>query len=290
MIFSRRITIKSSYIDIVLGRLRTDDIYNQLTIYPKSFHRSFALAQQASMLYVCLFFAPYSLHQQTAVMREIVDKYFPDNWVVPIYMGYNVNLAESWEHFKAAKMALNNTLEQGNVKSYTHSFANALADLHKSTVNLLKEGTITSDNVLNNNNNILNVLRDCNVTIRWLILHTTIDKGEKIKRCKQLRELVVNESKINPVQLFKLLLNTAQLELITKDLLKNILEAKEDKWRSLKDESSSCLRELAEVFGGEKPLTRVQKNLNLKRWFCEISKEVDSLEFGMPSSLLDKSR
>lgn len=273
-------TIKSSYIDVVLGRLRTDDIYNQLTVYPKSLHRSFALAQQASMLYVCLFFSPNMLHQQTAVMREIVDKYFPDNWIVPVYMGYNVNLAESWEYFKAAKMALNNTLEQGNIKSYAHCFANALVDLHKSTVNLLKEGTITSDNVFNNNNNILNVLRDCNVTIRWLILHTTIDKSEKIKRCKQLREFVMNETKINKVHLFKLLLNTAQLELVTKDLLKSILEAKEEKWKSLKEESSSSLCELADVFSGEKPLTRVQKNLNLKKWFCEISKEVESLEFG----------
>lgn len=263
-----------------MGRLRTDDIYNQLTVYPKSTHRSFALAPQASMLYICLFFSPETLHQQTSVMREIVDKYFPDNWVIPIYMGFTINLAESWENFRAAKMALNNTLDQGNIKSYIQTFSTSLVELHKSTVTLLKEGTITSDNVFSNNNNILKVLRDCNVTIRWLILHTTFDNRERSKRSKQLRDFVLNESKLNPVHLFKLLLNTAQLELITKDLLKSILEAKEEKWKNLKEESSRSLQELAEVFGGDKPLTRVQKNLNLKRWFIEISKEVDSLEFG----------
>lgn len=66
---------------MVLGRLRSDDIYNQISAYPFPEHRSTALATQAAMLYICLFFAPSILHTQTAKMREIVDKYFPDNWV-----------------------------------------------------------------------------------------------------------------------------------------------------------------------------------------------------------------
>jgi len=33
------------------------------------------------MLYVILYFEPSILHTQQAKMREIVDKYFPDNWV-----------------------------------------------------------------------------------------------------------------------------------------------------------------------------------------------------------------
>lgn len=44
-------------------------------------------------------------------MREIVDKFFPDNWVLSYYMGLTVNLIEAWEPYKAAKQALNNTLE-----------------------------------------------------------------------------------------------------------------------------------------------------------------------------------
>jgi WASH complex subunit strumpellin len=30
---------------------------------------------------ICLYFTPDILHNQTAKMREIVDKFFPDNWV-----------------------------------------------------------------------------------------------------------------------------------------------------------------------------------------------------------------
>lgn len=54
---------------------------HQISAYPLPEHRSTALATQASMLYVILFFAPDILQNQQAKMREIVDKHFPDNWV-----------------------------------------------------------------------------------------------------------------------------------------------------------------------------------------------------------------
>ena len=55
--------------------------YSQISAYPNPEHRSTALATQASMLYVILYFSPSTLHSQQAQMREIVDKHFPDNWV-----------------------------------------------------------------------------------------------------------------------------------------------------------------------------------------------------------------
>ena len=66
---------------MVIGRLRSDDIYNQIKAYPAPEHRSTALATQASMLYILLYFEPEILHNQHSKMREIVDKHFPDNWV-----------------------------------------------------------------------------------------------------------------------------------------------------------------------------------------------------------------
>ena len=69
---------------MLLGRLRSDDLYNQIVAYPLPDQRSIALATQASMLYVILYFAPDILHTRQAVMREVVDKYFPDNWVTTL--------------------------------------------------------------------------------------------------------------------------------------------------------------------------------------------------------------
>jgi WASH complex subunit strumpellin len=231
------------------------------------------------MLYVCLFFSTNILHSQTAIMREIVDKYFPDNWVISVYMGFIVNLAETWEPFKAAKLALNNTLESVNIKGYANGYGGSVMALLKASNLKLKEGNLTKDNLLKDVNNIINLLRDCNFTIRWLMLHTIIKPGksDKNKKLKQLRELVLSESKLEQVQLFKLLLNTAQLELITRDIYKSLLTEKENQWKDLKEESFKSLVELSEVFSGTKPLTRIQKNENLQQWFLEISKQVETL-------------
>lgn len=66
---------------------------SQISAYPLPEHRSTALATQASMLYVILFFAPDILQNQQAKMREIVDKHFPDNWVRTTLLLYSVLLS-----------------------------------------------------------------------------------------------------------------------------------------------------------------------------------------------------
>ncbi len=114
--FSSRIPVNKIYISMLIGRLRSDDLYNQISAYPFPEHRSTALATQASMLYIILYFAPEILHSQQAKMREIVDKHFPDNWVISVYMGITVNLLDAWLPYKAASTALNNTLDLNNVK------------------------------------------------------------------------------------------------------------------------------------------------------------------------------
>nr|XP_023013029.1 WASH complex subunit 5 [Leptinotarsa decemlineata] len=284
--YFKRIPIKSTYIDYVIGRLRSDDIYGQITVYPLPKHRSTALANQASMLYICLFFSSNILHFQTAMMREIVDKYFPDNWVISLYMGYTVNIVDSWENFKAAKSALYNTLETVNVKEFSSTHGSCIPTLLKVTGGLLKEGTITRDNLLKDITSITNTLRECNVTVRWLMLHTILKPGhaDRNKRLKQLRELVISESKCEQGALFKLLSNTAQLELVVKDLYKQLLSDKETQWEELKEESVNRLVEISEVFSGTKPLTRIQKNEKLQAWFVEISKQVKSLDQGDSAS------
>ncbi len=49
-------------------------------IFPLCVTGSAALATQACMLYVILYFAPDILKNEQATMREIVDKHFADNW------------------------------------------------------------------------------------------------------------------------------------------------------------------------------------------------------------------
>ncbi|XP_037498148.1 WASH complex subunit 5 [Rhipicephalus sanguineus] len=283
--YFRRVTLNETYISMVLGRLRSDDVYNQISAYPLPEHRSMALATQAAMLYVVLYFAPEILHNQQAKMREIVDKYFPDNWVISIYMGMTVNLVDAWEPYKAARQALLNTLDTGNVKDQAQKYHNRIMKLIPRLQQLLKEGALEEDFVLDNVPKLLNTVRECNVTLRWMLLHTVnlsqgfIVGGELNKRCRQLRDQVHQDSKYQPLTVFQLLLHTAQFELKLKELFQHLLSVKHDKWNSMKKESTEHLKELSEVYSGTKPLTRVEKNANLQAWFSEMSKQIDSLSY-----------
>jgi len=54
------------------------------------------------MLYVVLYFAPQILNEQQAVMREIVDKHFSDNWVLSYYLGFTVDISIMWAPYKVS--------------------------------------------------------------------------------------------------------------------------------------------------------------------------------------------
>ncbi|CAF3265995.1 unnamed protein product, partial [Rotaria sp. Silwood2] len=101
--YFRRIGFREDVIGIIIGRLRSDDIYNQKKAYTELEHQTAAYATQAAMLYVLLYFYPDVLHNKQAIMREIVDKHFADNWVINLYMGMTVNLIDAGEPYKAAK-------------------------------------------------------------------------------------------------------------------------------------------------------------------------------------------
>uniref|UniRef100_A0A8C6DJ13 WASH complex subunit 5 n=1 Tax=Moschus moschiferus TaxID=68415 RepID=A0A8C6DJ13_MOSMO len=264
---------------MVIGRLRSDDIYNQVSAYPLPEHRSTARANQAAMLYVILYFEPSILHTHQAKMREIVDKYFPDIWVISIYMGITVNLADAWEPHKAAKTALNNTLDLSNVREQASRYASVSERVHAQVQQFLK-GYLREELVLDNFPRLLNCLRDGNVAIRWLMLHTADSaRDPNNKRLRQIKDQILTDSRYNPKILFQLLLDTAQFEFILKEMFKHMLSEKQAKWEHYKKEGSERMTELADVFSGVKLLTRVEKNENLQAWFREISKQILLLNY-----------
>ena len=87
-------------------------------------------------------------------------------------MGIVVNLVDSWEPYRAARSALLNTLDSGNIRDCAQRHAQHIAKLVPHTQQLLKEGVLNEEAVLGHVTKILNVARECNVTLRWLILHT----------------------------------------------------------------------------------------------------------------------
>jgi len=160
-----RVEPNSTFVQMLIGRLRSDDIYNQLGSYPLPEHRTTALASQASILVVILSFAPTVLQNETATMREICDKLFHDNFVIPIYMGFSLNLIEYWDGFRAARSAL-------EICKSSKTNGTKIKTLVEELKKALKEGVLVPDNILEKASKVIALLRDCNVTLRWMMLHT----------------------------------------------------------------------------------------------------------------------
>lgn len=53
---------------------------------------------------------------------------------------------------------------------------------------------------------------------------------------------------------------------------------KEAKWLRDKETCVERITDLAQIFGGSKPLDGIDKNQNLYAWFMEISKHIGSLK------------
>jgi WASH complex subunit strumpellin len=266
----------------VIGRLRTDDIYNQMNIYPQPEHRSHALATQASMLYIILYFRPEILNNEQAVMREIVDKFFPDNWIISVYMGnLVVNLSEVWERYPAARNALANTLTPVNIKQQSIYHSNKLNDCIKDVNIHLNEGHLTEEYLLTNINKATSLLKQTNCTIKWLILHTSplTALAEANKKFKQIREQIIRDTQYDASKVLDLVLNLSQLEYNMKEIYKKMIHDKQKQWNMLKNEAKERTSELSDVFSGSKPLTRIEKNDNLQKWFQLISKRIENLNF-----------
>ncbi|KAK2722383.1 hypothetical protein QYM36_002799, partial [Artemia franciscana] len=273
-----REALPNYYIDHVIGKLRSSDIYNQTSAFPHPEHHTAALSTQAGMLAICLFFMPECLYHQSARMREIVDRFLPDSWIVPIHMGWCMNLVDWWQPYTAARTALTNTVGVSNVRIYSKKQADCLQKLISQTRVALNERLYSTENMLEKSNRLLRLLQDSNVTLRWLILHVLSEGkiGLSSKNVQKLRDLIV-ANQISSENILELILNSAELELQIKETLGQLLENKTVELERLQKECISSLEELSEVYSGKKPLTKLEKNENLAAWFMKVSKELKQI-------------
>ncbi|KAJ7551564.1 hypothetical protein O6H91_06G020600 [Diphasiastrum complanatum] len=264
-----------SVIHLVIERVRSDDLYNQIRHYPNPKHRSTALAAQAGSLYVLLFYVPQILHSQNTVMREIVEKFFEVCWVVPIFMGFTVDLISSWSRFKAAKIALASVVSPVSVRNVSQMHYTKLTGLLAELGLLLSEGVLSQDYVLNNMPQLLICLRNCNVTIRWILLHSTTAN-------RKLRDIVVGNA-LNQTAgeevLLTLLLDTSRLEFELKKIYEDLLETKESRWQQCRTNAADCMQELSDYFSGSRVLSRKVKDENLQVWFSKMASQIRSLDY-----------
>ncbi|GLJ16716.1 hypothetical protein SUGI_0287200 [Cryptomeria japonica] len=271
-----RFPIPKPIVDVVITRLRGDDLYNQIRHYPIPEHRSSALASQAGCVYVLLHYSP-ELFASGYVMREIIDRFFQDNWIIPIFMAFTVDLSFAWERYKSAKSVLSSTLAPASVRDLCDKHYSKVKDLLIDLRGLMSDGVLTPEYVMSNTQNLLSSLRNCNVTLRWLLLH----------RCtvnKKIRDLIItvgNSHNVNEDVLLSLLLEIAKLEFELKRVYSKLLEDKEDRWQKCRSQAAERMQELSDFFSGSKVLSKKIKDENLQQWFGQMSIQVGSLDYMM---------
>jgi WASH complex subunit strumpellin len=237
-------------------------------------HRSTALATQARMLYIILYFAPDVLDEQSHTMREIVDRHFAGAdayWVVPYYMGFLEELPHAWEPYKAAKAALSNTTNANEIKRLYAQHTQNLSDCRKKLAHFLTEGVLTEELCLEHTNDLLHCVRMCNVTIRWLMLH----------RRARMRKLPVadpEQERREAEMLLLVLMDTAQFEYQLRQIYTALMDKKEEMWEKSKSQVVSMLQELSEAFKGDKILSRIGKDEQLQHWFSQLAEQVKLLD------------
>jgi WASH complex subunit strumpellin len=180
-----------------------------LSAYPNPEHRSVALNCQASIIFVLLAFCPKILEKENAKMREIVDKHFPDNWVIPIYQGHLVDLTEYWDIFPAAKKALSNNIVIENIKQIASKHFYMLDHSNKKLKSYIIEGQLAEEFVLDHIKELLACLRDANVTMRWIMIH---------RHCKNKKYKEIIEQGHRKEDLVSLLLSLSKFEHLLKTL------------------------------------------------------------------------
>jgi len=262
--YLNRIKIHEEFVNSLIGRYRNDDVYLMMSNYPDAEHRSVALGTQAQMLFVILFFSPDTLQNNDFILREIVDKFFFDNWNVPYFMGFTFDLSIIWKPFKAARTAIENTMKSNATRYYNRNFE-MMPKFHQKIKEVLSDGFTKTEQLLDGINNYVKLCRDSNVVLRFMILHTR-QPGKKIPfPCD--RDL-----------LLAFLLDLAQFEFELKNALEHALDTKPELWAEQQQLAVNLLRELALSFSGTLSLSSLQKDENLQKWFENMANEIGNLQ------------
>jgi len=262
--------IDRNVIKLIIGFIKDHDIYEQIAAYPSPEHRSHALSSQAVIIFVLLGFLPDYLELENSKMREIVDKHFSDNWVISLYMGYTVDILDYWKDFKAAKNALSITINEEAVRNVKKNYLQKLIELNQKLKKFLNEGLMNEDYVLDNIGNLLIIMREANVVLRWLVLQRTTSN-------KKYKDLINQDLKNQ--EIINLLLSVSHFEYLLKNMFQKLIQNKENMWNQDKENCVYRLKELAEYFAGLKNFGKQVKQDDFKDFFEKKLTSVQELTF-----------
>lgn len=275
--FFRRVEVDTSVVNILISKLQAVDIYNQTSLsFVHPDHRSAALAQQASMVYVILYFCPNILNSQRSRMREIADKFYYDNWIISVHMGDIVNLIEAWNPYRAARESLHQLFELDYVKSLITQNHIKFRRVSKKLNDFSREGWLNEDSILENSSQIFNEIREANFRLKWMLLQTQTNPNWQTEISKNLSRIVLENAPTSR-SIFELFQSLATLEEKFGSLYSKSMEMKCRITSINKLKAIDILNELIEIFSDIRPTRWIQagsKTLLVK----SLKKARDGLE------------
>jgi WASH complex subunit strumpellin len=150
------------------------------------------------------------------------------------------------------------------------TFIKKLEKFNNKAFELLQEGILSIDFCLTNVDKLLQVIRECNTTVRWLMLHR---KTKFLYAYKNIQERV----KIKDIM--TLLLRTSQLEHTLKGIFEKLILQKQLAWDKDKASAAEKMGELSQYFSGQMALSKVQADEGYQQWFAKLQNQIQGLTF-----------
>ncbi|XP_078154824.1 uncharacterized protein LOC144550941 isoform X3 [Carex rostrata] len=259
---------------VIVSCLRNDDIYNNGHFYTDPIHRTMALSRQGAHLFVLLFYSHGFLFN-SAFMREVVDRFFKDNWVVPVVLHFSVDLLVSWDPYREAKAALVECVSPTFMRDRCTYHCMKVTNLIKELDSAACDDALKKELLMENSQHLLLLVKNCNFTLRWLLLH----RMSNDKKAREIVMTVCTAHQVDKESLLHLLLKASKVEYDLKEMYSELLSDREVMWHEKKRFVFYCIKDVSQShFTSSVSLSKF-KNKTLKEWLDNILSEVNLLEY-----------
>ncbi len=275
-----RLPLPSYVVKSVIECLVSDELYtDQASAFPAYKHRSSKLSHQGAMLVVVLFFHPQIMKENSAFMRQVVDKFFHDTWVVPLYNGTVIDLSTEWGvRFPAAMGAMETVIETSHIEKLNYENMKVTIACLDEVRRYLVQNVLSTTFLLDRGSNIFDCLRAANAALRWQILHRTSHLCPKSD--SNTSAMIVDEHDI-----LSLTLLVSQLEVQLGEAYRQLLNNKETIWHNCRQSAVEKITRLSKHFLGNESLKTFDQNDDLGRWFEQMVNEIDTLNYKDENSI-----
>ncbi|KAK6058705.1 hypothetical protein COOONC_03723 [Cooperia oncophora] len=185
-------------------------------------------------IFICLVFKPSTLKNDAMKMRQIVEDFFRDEWVIQLGLGLNVNLLDYWQSYKAALTAITTQVDLNKAKSMASYHYNALGKLS------IPQGKISP----NDFDAHIRLISQYNTSLKWLILHMSKTTSKKASSYVQGIEIYSQFD----AQALLILLRIANFEMDFFTAYRECLRNRKENIQKFTTATCSIIAEMAQLF------------------------------------------